>query len=149
MTLLPAKGYVIKGTLFCLFQIMIGRIFMSAGAADNHWFYWIGVAWVLGFLFLAGRILFAYFAKKPSFEADNDGFSVMGKGKRPWSDYKGAQVKAIRVYFFPILSWVVVKTGSGMMAPSQQIQWGHLSEKPKKMVEKMNNFARKQIAHGN
>ncbi len=149
MTLLPAKNAVVKGAIFCLIQIMIGRTFMRIGAADKDLFYWIGTAWVLGFLFFLGRILFAYFTQKPSFKADNDGFSVMGKPKRPWSDYKGAQVKAIRFYFFPILSWVVVKTGTGMMAPQQQIQWGHLSDKPKKMAEKMNSFAAKQIAHGN
>lgn len=149
MTLFPAQGYVIKGTLFRLFQIMIGRMFMRAGASDQDLVYWIGAAWMLGFVFLGGRNLYAFFDKKPSFEADNDGFSVMGKAKRPWSDYKGAQFKTIRIYFFALLSWVIVKTGTGLLAPSQQIQWGNLSEKPKKMAEKMNNFATKQIAHGN
>lgn len=122
---------------------------MSVGVTKDNVAYWVGIVWVLVFLFFLGRILHAYFTKKPSFAADNDGFSVMGKPKHPWSDFNGAQVKAVRVYFFPILSWVTVKTGTGLLAPTQQIQWGLLSDKPKKMVDRMNSFASKQISHGN
>lgn len=149
MTLIPTKGSAIKGAAFCLFQIMFGRLFMGFGSLGTPILYWIGLAWVLAFVGILGRIGFAFFTQKPSFQADNAGFSVMGKPQRPWSDYHGAQVRAIRVYFFPIISWVAVKTSPGMMGSSQSIQWGCLSEKPKKMAEKMNNFARKQQMHGN
>lgn len=149
MTLTPAKSSATKGAVFCLFQIMFGRLFMAAGDLDMPYLYWIGLAWVLVFVAFLGRIGFAFFMQKPSFQADNAGFSVMGKAQRPWSDYHGAQVKAIRVYFIPIISWVVVKTGRGMLGSSQSIQWGCLSDKPRKMAEKMNSFARKQQMHGN
>ncbi|MFQ1702513.1 hypothetical protein ACJ5NV_18160 [Loktanella agnita] len=147
MKLYTSQGSMIRGSLFCLFQITVGRIIMRIADADIALMYWIGLAWCLGFTFVMLRIIHAYFTQKPSFEADNDGFSVMGKPKRPWSDYHGARTKGVHVYFIPILRWVIVKTGPGLLGSQQQIHFGHLSEKPKKMVGRMNSFAQKQIAH--
>ena len=62
------------------------------------------LAQVLGISGLAriGQAAWQRFNPKPSFEADWDGFRVMGKEKLGWDDFRGVTVHTAHMGLFPI-----------------------------------------------
>ena len=78
----------------------------------------------------------------PSFQADEDGFSVMGKPKRTWDEYRGAKVTTIYMWFIPISRSLVIKTGKNILGGRVQINAAHLSAPAKEMAAEIENYAR-------
>lgn len=91
----------------------------------------------LGFA-VAGLSGYAFMRPSPCFEADADGFSVMGKTKRPWSEFQGAGVHVVRYSFIPIAKLCYVRVGKGkLMARKLHIRWTHLPLSPKETAQKI------------
>ena len=77
---------------------------------------------------------------KPSFEADAGGFSVMGKSKRPWDEFRGVSVHSIRVGIFPVAQRLSIKTGKTILGGSIPINFTHLSGPAKDMASEIQSY---------
>ncbi|WP_044043188.1 hypothetical protein [Octadecabacter antarcticus] len=102
--------------------------------------------WVPALMALIGAGLIAltawrYTIPRPSFAADVSGFSVMGKKKRSWDEYGGVKLRTLRIGFFPIGSWVIVKIGKSVHG-SVHIKVTHLSAPVSDMAAEINAYAK-------
>lgn len=77
---------------------------------------------------------------KPSFEADQAGFSVMGKPKRTWDEFRGVSVHSIRVGIFPVAQRLSIKTGKSILGGSIPINFTHLSGPAKDMATEIQAY---------
>ncbi len=91
---------------------------------------------------LIGQTAWRYAVPKPSFAADASGFSVMGKKKRCWDEYRGVKLRALRIGFFPVGNWVIVKTGKSVLGGSVHIKVTHLSAPAHEMAAQINVYAK-------
>ncbi|AKS47117.1 hypothetical protein SAMN05444287_3249 [Octadecabacter temperatus] len=78
----------------------------------------------------------------PSFEADADGFSVMGKPKRSWDEYRGAKVHTTYMWFIPISRSLIIKTGKNILGGRVQINPAYMSGPVKDMASDIETYAR-------
>ena len=78
----------------------------------------------------------------PSFEADEDGFSVMGKPKRNWDEYRGVKVNTIYLWFIPISRSLIIKTGKNILGGRIQLNPAYLSGSAKEMAAEIEAYAR-------
>lgn len=63
----------------------------------------------------------------PVFEADEDGYTVLGTTKHPWSDLKSVQRNKFALNVLPFASWVTVKAGQRKKMNKQyRIDWAYL-----------------------
>ncbi|MCW1952307.1 MAG: hypothetical protein KIH44_013185 [Octadecabacter sp.] len=78
----------------------------------------------------------------PTFEADADGFSVMGKPKRNWDEYRGVKVNTIYLWFIPISRSLIIKTGKTILGGRIQVNPAYLSGSAKEMAGEIEAYAR-------
>ena len=81
-------------------------------------------------------------APTPVFEADAIGFSVKGKAKRPWSEFRGVEVYKLRSGFFTVAKYVRVKVGKNLLGGNVQIGQTFLSGPPEEMAAEISGYAR-------
>lgn len=101
------------------------------------------LAWIFLGLGVAALVPVArsYVAPRPSFAADASGFSVMGKPKRGWDEFRSAQVRTIRYGIIPISKTVVVKVGKSILGGSIQIHPAQLSAPAAEMAAEIQRYA--------
>ncbi len=105
----------------------------------------IGVLTVIGGVWVAASCAFRIWRPRPSFAADQDGFSVLGKRKQPWEKFQGVGVQGLKQGGITTNRWVYVKVGKGpVFARKQHIKWTHLSDDAASMAEQIYAFAKKQ-----
>mgnify|MGYP000191597412 CR=1 FL=1 len=83
-----------------------------------------------------------YANPKPSFEADADGFRVLGGKKRDWSEFRGVAVQHSQAVFSIGPGSVVVKTGKSILGGGTRIKYTHLSAPVAQMVKEIDDYAR-------
>ncbi len=105
----------------------------------------IGALAVLGGVWVAASCAFRIWRPRPSFAADEEGFSVLGKRKQPWEKFQGVGVQGLKQGGITTNKWVYVKVGKGpVFARKQHIKWTHLSDDASSMAEQIFAFAQKQ-----
>ena len=99
--------------------------------------------WVFLGLGLAGLVPLGrnYLFPRPSFAADAHGFSVMGKTKRGWDQFRGAHVRTIRYGIVPISKTVVIAVGKSVIGRRIQIHPMHLSGSADEMAAEIQAYA--------
>jgi len=104
----------------------------------------IGVVWLLGGLgvFGLGASIWSYLRPKPSFSADIEGFSVRGKGKKSWDEFRSIGVHTVRYWFIPVTRSVVIKTGKSVIGGRQHIPFHLMNGSAKEMVAEISQYAR-------
>ena len=139
----PIALYASEGTLKK--TAIFGGVFLFLAYQAVTWTSGNGgpLAQVLGISGLAMICQAAWqrFNPKPSFEADWDGFRVMGKEKLGWDDFRGVTVHTAHMGLFPIAQWVVVKKGKTMLEGRIYIKATHLSGPAKEMVADIAEYA--------
>ena len=138
--LYPAKSFLIRGALIGAVYVSFGYSMLGA-AEGRDGVFWFSILMIVGFGLLLGSCILGLVRPRPSFQADANGFSVMGKKTRPWSDYYGTSTSGISIYFIRILRWPVIKTGNGFLAKKLQIRWTHQSSKARIMAQEIDSFA--------
>ena len=78
---------------------------------------------------------------KPVFDADAEGFSVKGKAKRPWSQFRGVSVYRAQSGLITVGKFVRVKVGKSMLGGNVQIGMTEMSGSAEEMVFKIGAFA--------
>ncbi|SMX45507.1 hypothetical protein [Octadecabacter ascidiaceicola] len=78
----------------------------------------------------------------PSFAADREGFSVKGKPKKGWDEFKGVKVQTVRYLFFPLAKNVIIKTGKTVLGRSYSISRVHQSGPAEEMAAEIAAYAR-------
>lgn len=107
----------------------------------------IGILLTLGGAFVAASCAFRIWRPSPSFAADEEGFSVMGKRKQPWDRFQGVGVFSMKQYGTTTNQSIYVKVGKGpTFARKQHIKWTHLSDTAPDMAAKIHVFALQQVA---
>lgn len=96
---------------------------------------------LFGFYMFA-QVGWAKLHPKPSFEADADGFSVMGKPKRPWDEFRAAKVQTSYMWFIPVSRTVTITTGKSILGGRVYIRGTHLSAPAKEMAAEIATYAR-------
>lgn len=92
-------------------------------------------------LFMIAQAGVRYLKPTPSFAADEDGFSVMGKKKRGWDEFRGTSIHTARVGIFPAARWVVISTGKSILGRKAHIKWTHLSAPARDMAAEIEAYA--------
>lgn len=146
IVLFPRKQNLITGVGIGIGCAMFGRALIAGRLNGNDGADAIaplvGGASLLFGLWAAVTCAFALWRPAPSFLADDEGFSVMGKSKRPWSDFQGVQVRTLRIWWIPTTKWVEVKVGKGkVFARKIQIRWTHLNGPAGEMADEIRNAA--------
>lgn len=78
---------------------------------------------------------------RPVFQADADGFSVKGKAKRPWSEFRGAHVYNASSGLFSLAKMVRVKVGTSVLGGYVQINALQMSDAAAVMAMQIERFA--------
>ena len=92
------------------------------------------LAWIWPALFFAGgvatalRAAIALLRAQPSFTCDAQGFSVMGRKPRPWTDLASVSVRTVSVGFLPAARWVsfALRKSEQGRGGRLDIPWTHL-----------------------
>ena len=134
----PDRQNLLKGLAGAAVLAFVGLQFHGGTETTNYLAY---ILWLVAGV-LAMQIGSSLITPKPSFVADADGFSVMGKAKRPWSEFQSVQVETIRMYLIPVGRWVTVRAGSTrIFAQKLQIKQSHLSGPAKQMADAISRAA--------
>ena len=147
IALYPSDASLKKGGALGVFLLFIGYQYLTWSPNGEPI---IPAMFALGGLGLIGLCVWRYFKPRPSFEADANGFSVMGKKRRSWDEYRGARIYTMRVGFIPAARWVIVKTGKTILGGKVHIKWTHLSSNAADMAAEIEAYARiaKLMAEG-
>lgn len=128
----PEKSNLTKGLVFGVVLFALGQ-----GVGDT-----VGTLMIFAGLIVAGMSGYAMAKPSPCFEADAEGFSVMGKAKRPWSEYRGAGIHVMRYGFVPVGRWAYVQVGKRALTSRKlYIKWTHLPYSPKETAARIDAVA--------
>ena len=141
----PRQSNLATGVVIGLSFLFVGRHMVGLavnGGSDEPFLYPVGfLAAVVG-LWFSIACGYRLLRPAPSFAADEDGFSVMGRSKRPWSEFQGVSIHKLRIYFIPTLAWVIVRVGNGKgFARRVHIKWTHLSGPAHHMADEILRIA--------
>ena len=137
-----AGGVIIGAGIVWLGQHWIGAV-ADGGDALVHW--GVGLA-AIGFGAWHGvRSALGLIRPRPSFAADAEGFSVMGKRKRPWSEFQDIGITKMTYGGITVGKSVFVKVGKGpMLARKQYINWVAQSGSANVMAAQIGAYAQEQ-----
>ncbi|MDD9978569.1 MAG: hypothetical protein OXQ30_12670 [Boseongicola sp.] len=146
--LFPRTLNLVTGTVFGGALILVGMYLLElteqVGAGDPNFDWILGGSFILFGAATAIMNVLPLMRPTPSFTADSEGFSVMGKRKEPWHKFQGIAIKRMTIFkVFPVLSWVVVRSGKGkVFSRKLHIKWTHLSAPARSMADEIEKFAR-------
>ncbi len=140
LELFPSDASRLKG--FALGLVALFFAYKLAGAADVENAVWL--VWVFGGLGVigVGASVWSYLRPRPSFAADIDGFSVRGKRKRSWDDFRSVNVHTVRYWFIPVARNVVIRTGKSVIGGRQHIPNYLMSGSAKEMAAEIAQYVR-------
>lgn len=75
------------------------------------------------------------------FEADATGFSVKGKGRRPWEEFRGVQIHRTHSGPFIVSRHVRIKVGKSMLGGFYDLKWYELSGSAADVVMAIQRYA--------
>ncbi|MCF2870897.1 hypothetical protein L0664_07445 [Octadecabacter sp. G9-8] len=87
------------------------------------------------------RSVFQFFNPRPVFEADAHGFSVKGKTKRPWSEFRGVTVHKSSGGLVSLTKMIRVRVGKSILGGYVQINHLQMSEPALTMARRIEEFA--------
>jgi len=139
LTLYPLKRNLQKGVVFGLAAVALA-IYLYTLDGGIEFQALAGIA-VLGGIWMAGKAALQLAHPRPVFDADSQGFSVKGKAKRPWSEFRGVVVHRQQTGAVSVTKYVRVKVGKSILGGHVQIGVTEQSAPAEDMVAQIGNFA--------
>ena len=146
LTLYPTKQNLQKGIAFGVGATVLAVYLYSLGAEIE--FQIFAIVSFGGGLWMIAKSALRLANPKPIFEADQDGFSVKGKAKRPWSEFRGVSVYRAQSGLFTVGKFVRVKVGKSFLGGNVQIGMTEMSASAERMVSQIDAFADAMKAGG-
>lgn len=137
--LFPSEMNRLKG--IALGAVLLLFAYKMAGTAESEavWVVWL-FGLLGGFGFLASA--WSYVRPKASFAADMDGFSIRGKRKKSWNEFRSVSVHTVSYWFIPVSRDVVVKTGKSMIGGRKHVPFYLMSGSAKEMAAEISQYVR-------
>ncbi len=146
LVLFPKTSNLAAGAGIGVAMVLAGRWLVSAQDNAAIWPI-VGALLMIGGAYVAATCAFRIWRPSPSFAADEEGFSVMGKRKQPWDRFQGVGVFSMKQYGMTTNQSIYVRVGKGpTFARKRHIKWTHLSDSAPDMAEKIHAFATRQTA---
>lgn len=139
LTLYPLKRNLQKGVVFGLGAVALAIYLYTLDGAPE--FQVFAVIAFLGGCWMAGKAALQLANPRPVFDADSQGFSVKGKAKRPWSEFRGVVVHRQQTGAVSVTKYVRVKVGKSMLGGHVQLGMTEQSAPAEDMVAQIGHFA--------
>ena len=140
LALYPKTSRLVMGIALGLFCALIGASFLPLVGDDlTTGLFAYGI---IGMgLAIVGLIVWRWVTRRPSFEADADGFCIMGRAKLPWTVYRGIRIQTTFLGPIPVAAFVRIKLAGTNPFRRNYIHATYFSDRPKAMAATIEAYA--------